>query len=51
MDMWEDAFGGWVRITDYRGEAAAVYLTKYVTKGGLVDVFASSRDRDRIKPN
>jgi len=51
MDMWEEAYGGWVRITDYKGAAAAIYLTKYVTKGGLVDVFASPRDRDRIKPN
>jgi len=49
MDMW-DELHGIARVTDYRGEAAARYLTKYVCKGGLVDVFASPRDRAKVKP-
>lgn len=47
MDMWEERHGI-ARITDYRGEAAVRYLTKYVTKGGQVDVFAAAKVRDRV---
>lgn len=49
MDMWAELYGI-ARCSDYRGESAARYLCKYVTKGGLVDVFAGPRDRERIKP-
>lgn len=49
MDMWEELHGI-ARVTDYRGEAAVRYLTKYVTKGGIVDVFAGPRERDIIIP-
>lgn len=48
MDMWDGLFGI-ARVTDYRGDAAAGYLVKYVTKGGIVDVFAGSRDRERLR--
>lgn len=51
MDMWEQELQhGIARVTDYRGEAAARYLTKYVTKGGIVDIFAGPRDRYKLKP-
>lgn len=38
MDIWDKYFGI-ARIWDYKGQGAARYLTKYVTKGGVVDVF------------
>jgi hypothetical protein len=47
MDMWEELHGI-ARITDYRGEAAVRYLTKYVTKGGLVDVYSGAAIRQRV---
>jgi len=50
MDMWEDAFKGWARCEDYKGAAAAQYITKYVNKGGTVDIFAGARTRSKIKP-
>jgi hypothetical protein len=49
MDMWETAFGGWARVQDYKGQAGARYIVKYVGKGGQVDVFAGSQLRDRLK--
>jgi len=57
MDMWEkissmwskEKVGGWARCQDYRGEAGARYIVKYVGKGGQVDVFAGSQLRDRLK--
>ena len=47
-DMWGNLFG-FARVWDYQGEAAARYITKYVTKGGQVDVFAGPALRDRLK--
>ena len=50
MDMWEQELQhGIARITDYRGEAAARYLVKYITKGSIVDVFASPGQRAKLK--
>ncbi len=49
MDMWHKHFGI-ARCQDYKGQAAPWYITKYVSKGGIVDVFAAPRDRDKLKP-
>jgi hypothetical protein len=49
MNIWDEHFGI-ARVWDYRGEAAAKYLCKYVTKGGVVDVWASAQARTRLKP-
>lgn len=49
MDIWEEAFGGWARVQDYKGQAGARYIVKYVGKGGQVDVFAGTALRDRLK--
>ena len=49
MDTWEDIYKGWARCEDYKGDAAAKYLTKYITKGGTVDVYATPRDRQKLK--
>lgn len=38
MDLWEKLWG-YARCQDYRGAAAARYITKYVSKGGAIDVY------------
>jgi hypothetical protein len=48
MDMWDKLYG-FARVQDYQGDAATRYLTKYVAKGGVVDVFAGAKVRDRLK--
>jgi hypothetical protein len=48
MDMWDELYGI-ARVRDYKGQAAARYITKYVTKGGIVDVFLGAKMRDRLK--
>ena len=50
MDLWEELYGGWARVKDYKGQAGARYIVKYVGKGGQVDVFAGAALRDRLKP-
>lgn len=40
MDMWF-ALWGFARIWDYAGDAGAIYITKYVSKGGIVDVYTA----------
>ena len=48
MDMWEHLFG-YARVQDYKGSAAARYITKYVSKGGIVDVYAGAKVRDQLQ--
>lgn len=50
MDMWDESYGI-ARVTDYRGEAAARYLTKYITKqaDAVIDVFAPPRVREQLR--
>jgi len=48
MNIWDEHFGI-ARVWDYKGDAAARYLCKYVCKGGVVDVWASARSRARLK--
>ncbi len=47
-DMWDHLFGI-ARVADYKGEAAARYITKYVCKGGIVDIFAGAAVRERLR--
>lgn len=49
MNMWEGFFGGWARVQDYRGEGNARYLCKYVSKGGIMDIFAPPMLRAKLK--
>lgn len=50
MDMWERDLGhGIARVTDYRGEAAARYLVKYITKGSIVDIFTAPGTRHKLQ--
>jgi len=48
MDMWDNLFGI-ARVQDYRGTAAPRYLVKYINKGGIVDVYAGARVREKLK--
>jgi hypothetical protein len=49
MNMWEGYFGGWARVQDYRGEGCDRYLCKYVSKGGIMDVYSHPSLRAKLK--
>lgn len=49
MDMWDNLYGI-ARIADYKGEAGAKYIVKYVGKGSVIDVFGGDNVRAKLKP-
>ena len=49
MNISEGLWGGYNRVSDCTGEAASRYIVKYVNKGGIVDVWAGAKVRDKLK--